>query len=256
MYYQKQEGNQYTGSILPVSRLLSNWEQAFYSNQEIKMPIDAINLVAARLAEYPYEVGCVIYLSSWALPICVSVIGRGNKSETTFDVRQVAQMGLMCDASMFILMHNHPNYHVYKSLAQSEEDFEVTKSIAQACSALGMYCFDSIIVNIAEHKGHTTPCYRSMRLNKTYALNIANGFKKPKMVSFEKAKSEGIPWVTADMLGKVRGCWEEGSILTRKETGKEPPDVYIAQNDGELGEILNGMKAKAEAEEMEAREEK
>lgn len=235
MYYTEKEGKM-TGSILPVARMKACWEQALYDENEIKTPLDAICLVTKRLADEPVEVACVIYMDSSKMPICVATVGMGNDGSVAFNARTVAQMGLMCNASMYILVHNHPKFSGYKNLMSSKADEKMTEAIALACAPLGLYCFDSIIVNYYKGADAMHPAFYSMRQKQAKMLNKANGADRAAGVpiSFEKAMTGNIPWISEKAVLPVSGCWEGESLREEK--------VYVARNAEELSKAFEDMK--------------
>lgn len=203
------------GSILPIARIKADWETALYGETEIKTPQDAIKLVSQRLVESPVELACVIFLNSGLLPICVAEIGHGDRGNAYFDPRQIAQMGLLCDASMFILIHNHPDFVGFRNLNASPQDLEMTERITKLCAPLGLYCYDSIIVNMNRQNQNLHPAYYSIRNKKSVVLNRANGLQRPGMFSKEKFLDGTIPWLAEESLKNVKSVWTEKSFSER-----------------------------------------
>ena len=197
------------GSILPIARIKADWEMALYSETEVKTPQDALRLVANRLVESPIEVSCAIFMNSGMLPICVATIGSGDKGSVFFDPRQIAQMGLLCDASMFILVHNHPDFVGFKNLNASPQDIEMTERTAKLCAPLGLYCYDSIVVNMNRQNQALHPAYYSIRNKKTLVLNRANGLQRGGVLSKDKFLDGNIPWLAEEDMNNVKSVWEE-----------------------------------------------
>lgn len=70
-------------------------------------------------------------------------IGEGCTTETIMDVRRIIQGALLCNASVVSICHNHPS----GSLTPSFQDKSHTKTIKNACSAVGLHFIDHIIIN-------------------------------------------------------------------------------------------------------------
>lgn len=233
MYYHSD--NQNKGSMIPIMKLKAFWEEGLYSETEILSPKDALELIAPKLLESPVELACVIFLNSGGMPICVASVGQGDKATVTFDARQIAQMGLLCDASLFIMVHNHPDYIGYKNLLASQEDCVMTENIAKICAPLGLFCYDSIIVNMSRQPdGKLNPAYYSMKMKKPVILDRANGIRRPSILSKEKLITGEIPWLTSKDLKNVKSCWESGSFPENVKMEKSLRETLMKKNSGEL----------------------
>ena len=71
-----------------------------------------------------------------------SQIAQGNINNCNFDVKGLFKTILLCNASKFILIHNHPSGNP----APSNEDIAMTKMIFSALSGIGIQLYDHIIV--------------------------------------------------------------------------------------------------------------
>ncbi len=72
-------------------------------------------------------------------PICIS---HGGMTETAVDVRVIARHALMHNASVVVLLHNHPS----NNLHPSRDDDRITTQVAEGLKLLRMYLVDHIIV--------------------------------------------------------------------------------------------------------------
>lgn len=72
-------------------------------------------------------------------PICIS---NGGMTETAVDVRVIARHALMHNASVVVLLHNHPS----NNLRPSRDDDRITAQVADGLKLLRMYLVDHIIV--------------------------------------------------------------------------------------------------------------
>ena len=63
-------------------------------------------------------------------------------TETAVDVRVIARHALMHNASVVVLLHNHPS----NNLRPSRDDDRITAQVADGLKLLRMYLVDHIIV--------------------------------------------------------------------------------------------------------------
>lgn len=65
----------------------------------------------------------------------------GGRKSATVDIAQIFGVLLKCNASAFIVAHNHPS----GELRASREDIELCRKIKSAASIFGLSFFDSLI---------------------------------------------------------------------------------------------------------------
>ena len=70
-------------------------------------------------------------------------LSKGGISGTVVDTRIVLSVALKCNASGFVLVHNHPS----GNLKASEGDKQVTKRIKEACALLDFNLVDHLIIS-------------------------------------------------------------------------------------------------------------
>ena len=137
------------------------------------MPGDAFALIAGHLAEYPTELGCVLYFNDQKVPIGFAIVGRGDKSRTNYDLREIVRLGFLCHATACVLIHNHPEYMKEKTMMPSREDFKSAARCVRLTKQYGFACLDSIIVGKTVKKGKVYPAYYSMRNCQTTVIETA-----------------------------------------------------------------------------------
>ena len=88
------------------------------------------------------EVMCAIYMSSNNKIIGHSMISSGGVSACVCDPKIVFQDALMCNATAFILVHNHPS----GNLKPSSSDDSMTRKIKLGGELLDIKMLDHIII--------------------------------------------------------------------------------------------------------------
>lgn len=84
----------------------------------------------------------VIYLDTALQPVGYATLSKGNISACIADERILFQKALLCNATTFVLFHNHPT----GSLKPSKMDIELTKGIKKGADTLRLKFLDHIIV--------------------------------------------------------------------------------------------------------------
>lgn len=80
-----------------------------------------------------------------------SQIAQGSISNCNFDTKGLFKTILLCNASKFILIHNHPS----GDSTPSQNDYQVTEKIKEASKIMGIEFLDHIVV---AQNGYTS-CY-------------------------------------------------------------------------------------------------
>lgn len=183
------------GNILPVVKVKASWDEALYSEDPLETPYQAVELVSPMLMAHPNEMACVIYCNSMMIPVCVGVMGLGSHYNVEFDCRDILQMGLLCNASQMIILHNHPDYAPGgKSLQPSREDIIMTDKISRICSQLGIYLYDSIIVSAVKGKNGMQMGYYSIKTKQGKYIYQQTKQNKVPLVSLTSAIEKKINW--------------------------------------------------------------
>lgn len=88
------------------------------------------------------EVLYLIALNLKSKPLAFFEIGRGNIQETIVDARGIMIRLMMCNASSFILVHNHPS----GDCTPSKPDMMVAERIKQLSDLMGVYFLENLII--------------------------------------------------------------------------------------------------------------
>ena len=115
------------------------------TNVSIGSPVEAAT-VAYHLFDkdsFDYnEQFAAIFLDRANHVIAFRVIGIGCASSVTVDVPQILTLALLCRATSVVLAHNHPSGNTKPSMA----DFEVTRKLNTALSAITLKLIDHVII--------------------------------------------------------------------------------------------------------------
>ena len=85
-------------------------------------------------------------------------VAHGSVNECPLSTRELMLRNLLCGASSFIVVHNHPS----GSLDLSKEDVETTTRLCEASKLMGITMLDHIVITRAE-EGSETYAYFSMK---------------------------------------------------------------------------------------------
>lgn len=94
--------------------------------------------ITQRAEEYVY----LVALNAKNRPVGVFEISHGGQTQSMFNVREICSRLLMVGAVGFMVIHNHPSGDVNPS----QNDFESTGMLKQACEILGLTMQDHIII--------------------------------------------------------------------------------------------------------------
>lgn len=141
---------------LPVVSARLDMNYVLLSNTIIESVKDAVNFLAKKMYDLASEQAVVLYLDNHLHPICITTIGSGVQNSATISVRDVVQMGLLCNASNIILVHNHPDMN---SLKPSEQDILFMEAVRRACDLCNIQLLDSIIISGLQSENGRTPAY-------------------------------------------------------------------------------------------------
>ena len=83
--------------------------------------------------------------------VSFSQIAQGSIDNCNFDIKELFKTILLCNASKFILIHNHPS----GDSSPSERDYQVTEKIKEASKIMGIEFLDHIVIAL---NGYTS-CY-------------------------------------------------------------------------------------------------
>ena len=215
----------------PYARIGLTCEQALYDDHDVLSSKDAICLLTKHLFSYTVENSVVLYLNAEGLPLCVAFTGIGDRGNCAFDITQTAQVGLLCGARSFILLHNHPiAAQTINGMAASVPDKETTESIVKACRPLGLYCLDSIVASSYIKDGRVTPAYYSLKEKETYHLMEEYLQADALMVDLGsiQAKTKALPIVR--LTFQSRKYFKCSEVLTPPDVKNLLYDVILTQD--------------------------
>lgn len=115
-----------------------------YNSKTIKSAKDIVKTINEfeELEKATEEHTILICLNSKNQIVAYTEIAVGRDNFCCIDMKSIFKNVLMCNASKFILVHNHPT-----SMAEpSKSDIEITKHIKQASEILNIEFLDHIVV--------------------------------------------------------------------------------------------------------------
>lgn len=167
-------------------------DSMLYADKPVKSSKEAIWLLAEHLYNNTRETCYILCMDHSEMPLCVAEVGLGNEQGSFVSARDVVQIGLLCNASYLMLIHNHPTLIPDKRhLAASSDDIQLTDAISRALSLQGMMLVDSIIVSAYRENGYSrVPAYYSMKEH-----NYKRMVKKEGLTYYEIPETESqIAW--------------------------------------------------------------
>jgi DNA repair protein RadC len=111
----------------------------------VRTPADLAKIafiIADKTTIAHHETMIVIAFSAANTPGAFYKVGEGGISAAIADIRMVFQMLLLCNASSFALVHNHPS----GNLEPSREDIVITREMKQVGELHGIKLLDHIIL--------------------------------------------------------------------------------------------------------------
>lgn len=152
------------GYVLPLVRTRLDLDIPLFSENIIKTPQDVVDLMGSYMADLAYEISAVVCFDFEMRPMCVSLIGAGDFSETPMPVRNVLQTALLSNAASIAVIHNHPDALVGQAdLRASFKDVNCLNVIMKACQLMGVQFFDAIIISTYRNNGKNVSAYYSMK---------------------------------------------------------------------------------------------
>ena len=121
-----------------------------YNSKAIKKTIDIVNLINKyeEMDKSTQEVMILICLNSKNVIISYTEIARGGISWCNVDIKNIFQTVLLCNASKFILVHNHPS-----GVAKiSNKDRVITEKVKEASRLMNIELLDHIIIGNDDYK--------------------------------------------------------------------------------------------------------
>jgi|GEM_PF-217975 len=115
---------------------------ALYSDQALKDPETAAEVLKKELAQYDREVLCVVNLNTRLKPINFNIVAIGGIDSAQIEIPNIFKSCILSNAASFMLFHNHPSGEI----SPSNDDILTTSRVIRAAQVLGIKCQDHIIV--------------------------------------------------------------------------------------------------------------
>lgn len=109
---------------------------------DLGSPTAIYNYMHPRMQDLDVEEAWVILMNQRYRLIRALRISHGGISETAVDVRIIMKEALLCNATVMVLVHNHPSGQAHPS----RDDDRLTQRVKQACDTMRIYMLDHIIV--------------------------------------------------------------------------------------------------------------
>lgn len=139
------DGNE---SLLVRTALIRSreWKEGLRSPPVLGSSRDTAKL-CAHLSYSAKEVATILVLDVRNRVVAIHETGLGGASGAAVDVPSILQAVLLTNATMFILVHNHPS----GDPTPSEDDVLLTRHLARAAACVGAKMLDSIVVAQGGH---------------------------------------------------------------------------------------------------------
>jgi DNA repair protein RadC len=108
----------------------------------LKSPQSVVDFARLKLGGYPHEAFIAIYMNVKNEVIDYEVLHEGTVDRAIIYPRRIIEAALSHHAAALLLVHNHPSGHT----EPSEEDKDVTRTVAQAAGTVDIRVLDHVIV--------------------------------------------------------------------------------------------------------------
>ena len=127
-----------------VSLRLVNEKTCEYNPTIIHTPADVVKFIddMEDIKNHAEERIYCIAMNTKNEIISFSQIAQGSIDNCNFDIKGLFKTILLCNASKFILIHNHPS----GDSSPSERDYQVTEKIKEASKIMGIEFLDHIVI--------------------------------------------------------------------------------------------------------------
>ena len=115
-----------------------------YNSRKIRCPLDVVQFINSieELDKATEEITLQICLNTKNQIIAYTEVAKGGISNCNVDIKTIFKTALICNASKFIIVHNHPSGDVNIS----RNDIAITDRIEQAAAIMDIEFVDHIIV--------------------------------------------------------------------------------------------------------------
>lgn len=196
------------GIDLVTVRLIN--ENRLFKDTIIDSPDKAVKFLGEMLGDYDREAIYMINMNTIAKPINVHMVSLGTINRSLCSPREIFKVALLSNASMMILMHNHPSGNT----RPSDDDVLITKHLIQAGELLDIPVADHIIVG--RENGNMN--YYSMRKSGYYELFKElnkQPIKEKSEVVKESRPLKSLSEVLSKYQGKALGGCKNEHVLRR-----------------------------------------
>lgn len=121
-----------------------------YNSRKVKSTLDIVQFINSfeELDKLAEEITLQICLNNKNQIIAYTEIAKGRINSCNVDMKTIFKTVLICNASKFIIVHNHPSGDV----EVSEKDIEVTEHIKNAATIMNIDFVDHIIIADNKYK--------------------------------------------------------------------------------------------------------
>ena len=113
------------------------------ADKVVKMMCDVFQ-IHLRAEEYVY----LLSLDTKCKVLGIFEVGHGTVNACLLHTREIMIRNVLCGASAFIVIHNHPS----GELSISKEDVSTTKKLYEAGELMGIHLLDHIIIGREDEK--------------------------------------------------------------------------------------------------------
>ncbi len=118
------------------------YELAGVEKKCISNPEEAVKIASSFFDSVDREKLVCICLSGCGEPVNISLVAMGAMADCHVSIPDLLKNAILCNAPGFILLHNHPSGNPNPS----EEDYEITRRVENACKLIGLKLYDHIVV--------------------------------------------------------------------------------------------------------------
>lgn len=115
--------------------------------KDMSTPGNIAKFITPRLKDLNVEQAWVLLLNNKMGLLKAKKLSEGGYTETAVDVRMIAKEALMANATVIVLIHNHPS----GSTRPSYDDDNLTKRVNEACKVMRFHLADHIIIGTNDY---------------------------------------------------------------------------------------------------------
>ena len=127
-------------------------------DQELIDKYDLLCVFSQEMLGSQIEQVAAVFLDMQGRAISYSILSQGGVSRTTLATTHFLQTALLADSYKIVLSHYHPN----GDPTPSEQDWDLTEDLAQACTVCGLDLVDHVVLSCSP-TDPGKPLYASMR---------------------------------------------------------------------------------------------